>query len=140
MAQFNYKVSGDHLQQDLINNAVPQTVWQKIYLHLKKLGYEVYSPGQKRNKCTDSYIVIKENGIHGQEGSNKVGYKLIDIIIYHPMSNYSSMEFYVENIKQALQVIKELRPTGNETPAIMDSEVQAYTTSIGYQALKTLRR
>lgn len=139
MAQFNYKIPGDHLQQDLINNAVPQTVWQKIYLHLKKLGYEVYSPGQKRDKCTDSYVVIKEGGTYAMD-SNVNGYKLFDIIIYHPMSNYSSMEFYVENIKQAMKAIGELRPTGNETQSIVDDKVEAYTTSIEYQQFKRLRR
>ena len=139
MASFNYKVPGDHLQQDLINSTVPQSLWQKINLHLKKLGYEVYAPGQKRDKCTDSYVVIKEGGTYALN-SNVNGYKLFDIIIYHPMSNYSSMEFYVENIKQALKEIKELRPTGNETPAIVDNKVEAYTTSIEYQQFKRLRR
>jgi hypothetical protein len=139
MAQFNYKVPGDKLQEDLINSTIPQTVWQKIYLHLKKLGYEVYSPGQKRDKCTDSYVVIKEGGTYALN-SNVNGYKLFDIIIYHPISNYSSMEFYVENIKQAMKDIRELRPTGNETPSIVDDKVEAYTTSIEYQQFKRLRR
>lgn len=139
MSSFNYKVPGDKLQEDLINSTIPQTVWQKIYLHLKKLGYEVYSPGQKRDKCTDSYVVIKEGGTYALN-SNVNGYKLFDIIIYHPMSNYSSMEFYVENIKQAMKDIGELRPTGNETPSIVDDKVEAYTTSIEYQQFKRLRR
>ncbi|MBU5268893.1 hypothetical protein ACQX0N_11845 [Clostridium tepidum] len=139
MSSFNYKVPGDKLQEDLINSTIPQTVWQKIYLHLKKLGYEVYSPGQKRDKCTDSYVVIKEGGTYALN-SNVNGYKLFDIIIYHPMSNYSSMEFYVENIKQAMKAIGELRPTGNETPSIVDDKVEAYTTSIEYQQFKRLRR
>nr|WP_152752784.1 hypothetical protein [Clostridium estertheticum] len=128
------------MDQEDIENAVPQTLWQKIFLHLEKKRYEVYSPGQKRDKCEATYVVIKENGIHGQDGGNKLGFKAFDIIIYHPISNYSSMEFYVENIKKALKEIKELRATGTETPAIIDDEVQAYTTSIEYQALKTLRR
>ncbi|BFN04371.1 hypothetical protein [Clostridium tetani] len=139
MSSFNYKVPGDKLQEDLINSAIPQTLWQKIYLHLKKLGYKVYSPGQKRDKCTESYLVIKENGTYALN-SNVNGYKLFDIIIYHPMSNYSTMEFYVENIKQAMKDITELRPTGNETPAIIDEKIEAYTTSIEYQQFKSLRR
>ncbi|MBU3208523.1 hypothetical protein KPL28_02600 [Clostridium algidicarnis] len=139
MSNFNYKVPGDKLQEDLTNNTVPQTVWQRIFLNLKKLGYEVYSPGQKRDKCTEPYVVIKENGIHALN-SNVSGYKLFDIIIYNPLSNYSSMEFYVENIKQAMEALIELRPTGNETPAIIDNEVQAHTTSIEYQQFKRLRR
>lgn len=136
---FNYVVPGDTLETSLINDTVPQTLWQKIYLHLKKLGYEVYSIGQKRDKCQRSYVVIKENGKTALVG-NVAGYKLFDIIIYHPMDSYSTMEPYVENIKQALTTIGELRPTGNETPAIIDSEVDAYTTSVIYQQFKQLRR
>ncbi|MCB2300394.1 hypothetical protein [Clostridium tagluense] len=140
MAQFNYKIQGKELDQEDIKNAVPKTLWQKIFLHLNQKGYEVYSPGQKRDKCEASYVVIKENGVHGQEGGNKVGFKLFDIIMYCPLTNYSNMEFYAENIKQALKEMKELRPTGVETPSIIDDEVKAHTSSIEYQALKTLRR
>ncbi|WPC42958.1 hypothetical protein [Clostridium sp. JS66] len=122
-----------------LDSIVPQTLWQKIYLNLKNLGYEVYSIGQKRDKCENSYIVIKENGVFAKAG-NVAGYKLFDIIIYHPITNYSSMELYVENIKQDLKCIDELKPTGNETPTVIDSEVEAYTTSIEYQQFKKLRR
>ena len=139
-ANFNYKVTGDKLQEDL-NSVVPKTLWQKIYLHLKKLGYEVYSPGQKRDKCSEGYVVIKENGEYGQVGAgNKIGYRLFDFIIYYPISNYSNMEFYIESIKQALKEIKEIRATGNSTPAFPDDKIDAYTVSIEYQALRKLRR
>lgn len=134
MDDFNYVVSGDTL-----DSTIPQTLWQKIYLHLAKLGYEVYSPGQKRDKCQNSYVVIKESGVVAMVG-NIAGYKLFDIIIYHPIENYSTMEFYIENIKEAIKDINELRPTGNETPCIVDSEVQAHTTSVSYQQFKQLRR
>ncbi|EPY6467518.1 hypothetical protein ACWO2F_001952 [Clostridium sporogenes] len=139
MSEFNYKVPGDCIQQDIINNTVPETLWQKVYLYLKKLGYDVYAPGQKRNKCTENYVVIKENGVHALIG-NISGYKLFDIIVYNPMDQYSTMEFYVENLKEALKKIEDLRPTGNETPSIIDYDVQAYTTSIEYQQFKSLRR
>jgi hypothetical protein len=139
MGTFSYVVSGDTLETSLINDAVPQTLWQNIFLHLCKLEYEVYSAGQKRDKCKNSYVVIKENGVVAMVG-NVAGYKLFDIIIYHPMDNYSTMEPYVENIKEAIKLIDELRPTGNETPPIIDSEVQAYTTSVTYQQFKQLRR
>lgn len=102
MSEFNYKVPGDCIQQDIINNTVPETLWQKVYLYLKKLGYDVYAPGQKRNKCTENYVVIKENGVHALVG-NISGYKLFDIIVYNPIDQYSTMEFYVENLKEALK-------------------------------------
>ncbi|MDS1005123.1 hypothetical protein P9J83_16740 [Clostridium sporogenes] len=139
MSKFNYKISGDCIHQDIIDNTVPETLWQKVYLYLKKLGYDVYAPGQKRNKCTENYVVIKENGVHAI-GGNISGYKLFDIIVYNPMDQYSTMEFYVENLKEALKKIEDLRPTGNETPSIIDYDVQAYTTSIEYQQFKSLRR
>lgn len=123
-----------------LDNIIPKTLWQKIYLHLLKLNYLVYSPGQKRDKCQDPYVVIKDTGTYGQEGNNKVGYKLFDIIIYYPLQSYSSMESYIENIKEELKQIKEIRYTGNETPCVIDDEVKAYTSSIEYQGVKTLRR
>ncbi|MBU3185657.1 hypothetical protein [Clostridium estertheticum] len=140
MATFNYKIVGKELDQEDVENVVPKTLWQKIFLYLTKSGYEVYSPGQKRDKCEATYVVIKENGIHGQDGGNELGFKVFDIIVYCPLTNYSDMEFYAENIKQALKEMKELRPTGVETPSIIDDEVEGYTSSIEYQALKTLRR
>jgi hypothetical protein len=121
MGNFNYVVSGDTLETSLINDTIAQTLWQKIYLHLKKLGYEVYSAGQKRDKCQTSYVVIKENGVVAMVG-NVAGYKLFDIIIYHPIDNYSTMEFFTENIKEAINAIDELIPTGNETPSIIDDQ------------------
>jgi hypothetical protein len=139
MGNFSYVVPGDALETSLINDTVSQTLWQKIYLHLSKLGYETYSIGQKRDKCQNSYVVIKENGTNAMIG-NVAGYKLFDIVIYHPIDTYSTMEPYVENIKEAIKLIDELRPTGNETPPIIDSEVQGYTTSVTYQQFKRLRR
>lgn len=139
MSGFSYVVPGDTLQNHLINSTTPQSVWKKIYLHLAKLGCEVYSPGQKRDKCEKSYVVIRENGTNAMVG-NVAGYKLFDIIIYHPIDNYSTMEPYVESVKNALKDISELRPTGNETPPIIDDEVKAYTTSVLYQQFKQLRR
>ena len=133
-------VPGDTLQRNLINSAVPQTLWQKIYLHLSKLGFEVYAPGQKRDKCLKSYVVIKEGGSNSMGDSNINGHRTFEIIVYHPLDSYSSMEPYAENIKTALVDIKELRPTGNQTPSITDEEVQAYTTSFSYQQFKQLRR
>ena len=36
--------------------------WQDIYLHLKKSGFDVYSPGIKTGDCTKEYIVVKNDG------------------------------------------------------------------------------
>lgn len=137
---FKYEIQDNSIEQNLINNTKGKTVWQKLYLYLMKKGFEVYSPGQKRDKCTKSYIVLKENGVHALD-SNTNGFKLFDVIIYHPKTNYSTMELYVENIKKALKdkyIRQYLTPTGNETPSILDDGVEGYTTSIEYQQFKKL--
>lgn len=115
------------------------TLWKKTYLHLKKRGFDVYSLGQKRDACENPYLVIKENGVHALS-SNVNGYKLFNIIIYYPKNNYSDMEMYIEHVKDSIVEIPELRPTGNETPVIIDADVGAYTSSIEYQFFKSLRK
>jgi hypothetical protein len=136
---FTYRIPGDALQQELIDNTIPKTLWQKINLHLQKNGYEAYAPGQKRDKCIEPYVVIKESGDTAMY-SNVNGYRSFDIIIYYPLESYSEMEPYADNVMELLKGITELRFTGNQTPYIVDDEVQAYTTSISYQQFKSLRR
>lgn len=98
MATLKYKNNG------LTNNVEPQTHYQEIYLHLKNKGFDVYAPEQKRDKCINPYVVIKENGQFAMN-SNVNGYNLIQIFCYYPKDQYSQLEFYVENIKTELSSI-----------------------------------
>ena len=34
--------------------------WQDIFLHLKKEGFDVYSPGIKLGECESEYLVVKK--------------------------------------------------------------------------------
>lgn len=137
-ASFNYKIPGDTLKEDIINSAQGKTTWQKIYLHLKRQGFDVYSIGQKEDICEKSYIVIKEKGIFATNG-NVAGYALFDIIIYHPKDHYSTMEFYIKDVKKALKEFKNITFSGSQTPIILDEKLAAYTTRIQYKQFKRLR-
>lgn len=113
-------------------------MWNKVYLHLKSKGIKVYSPGQHKGLCEDSYVVLRDGGGDSFAGTNKVGQSILDVIIYHPNNRYSSLDSYKKEVKKYLEEVKGIRKTGFETPVLMEDEKQAYTTSIEYQILKRL--
>ena len=109
-----------------------------IYDHLKAKNLNPYFIGQHKGECTERYCVIKENLQVPYFYSNKLGYRLIDIIVFVPLNSYIAVEPYVNEIKAAMKELKFLRKTGNETPVITDDDKKAYTTSIEYQIIKKL--
>jgi len=132
MATFKYKNDG------LKNNVNPQSHYQIIYMHLKKLGYEVYAPGQKRDKCDKPYVVIKESGQYATNG-NVNGYSLIQIFCYYPKDKYSQLEFFIDNVRESLSEIDFLKMTGNKSPIMFFEEIQAYGQSVEYQVFHRLK-
>ena len=70
--------------------------------------------------------------------TNKLGYRLVDIIVFVPANSYIQIEPYVKQIREAMKELKWLRKTGNETPVITDNGKKAYTTSIEYVIQKKL--
>ena len=138
---FKYAVPGDILEKYIKGAYKPRTVWERVFLHLKSKGIDVYSPGQHKGKCTSSYTVVKNTGIVGFEGSNQIGSQTLDVIIYCPRSNYSDIEPYTVQIQNFLSGLKGyIRSTGNITPVILDDSVNGYTQSIEYQTFQRLRR
>lgn len=138
---FKYAITGDVLQNYINGTYKPRTVWERVFLCLKGKGVDVYSPGQHKGKCTSPYVVIKNTGALGFEGSNQIGSQTIDIIIYYPSTNYSGIEPFTNQIQDFLRELKQyIRPTGTITPVILDSSVEGYTQSIEYQTFQKLRR
>lgn len=113
-------------------------MWQTIYNKLKEKGLNPYPPGRHQGECKERYCVVKENSQVPFFNSNRVGYKLIDIIVFVPLASYIQVEPYMQEIRVAMKELPYLRKTGNETPTIVDDEKKAYTTSIEYQILKKL--
>ena len=131
-ATFKYKNDG------LKNNVEPQSHYQIIYMHLKNKGFKVFAPMQNRDKCKESYIVIKESGQFATD-SNINGYSLVQIFCYYPKDKYSQLEFFIDNVKESLNEIDFLRATGNKSPIMFFEEIQAYGQSIEYQIFHKLK-
>lgn len=141
MVEFKYTILGSTLENYINETYKPRTVWERAYLHLMSKGIDVYSPGQHEGKCTNPYVVLKNNGITGFEGSNQIGSQIIDIILYYPSTNYSNIEPYTYQIQRILKELSEyLRPTGNITPVILDDSANGYTQTLEYQTFQKLRR
>ncbi|WP_406543138.1 hypothetical protein [Clostridium ljungdahlii] len=138
---FKYAVSGDILENYIKGTYKTCTVWERVFLHLKSKGIDAYSPGQHKGKCTTPYVVLKNTGTAGFEGSNQIGSQTLDVITYCPRSNYSDIEPYTVQVQSFLGELKGyIRPTGNITPVILDDSVNGYTQTIEYQTFQRLRR
>lgn len=114
-------------------------IWQEIHDELGGAGLNPYPPGKHKGECLERYCVLRQGSQSPFIGTNKVGYEMIDIILFIPEFNeYTEMEKYKKEVKTALKRLSFLRLTGNETPTIPDSKKKAYTCSIEYQVLKRL--
>lgn len=113
-------------------------MWQTIYTKLKEKGLNPYPPGQHKGLCTEKYCVVRESSQVPSFRLNRIGYRLIDIIVFVPLASYIEVEPYANEVKAAMKELPFLRCTGNETPVITDDDKKAYTTSMEYQILKKL--
>lgn len=138
---FKYAIPGDVLKNYINGTYKPRTVWERVFLLLKSKGVDVYSPGQHTGKCTSLYVVIKNTGTLGFQGSNKIGSQTLDVMPYCPSTNYSNLEPFAAQIQDFLGELKEyIRPTGNITSVILDDAVSGYTQTLEYQTFQRLRR
>lgn len=113
-------------------------MWETIFSKLKEKKLNPYPPGKHQGLCKKPYCVIKEGTQIPSIQSNRLGQKVIDIIIFVPISSYIELDPYMKEIRMALKELTNLRKTGFETPAITDNDKKAYTTSIEYIIIKKL--
>lgn len=113
-------------------------MWKSIFDKLRQEGLNPYAPGQHKGECDKAYCVVKEGTQIPSIQSNRLGQKVIDIIVFVPISSYIALEPYMKSIRSALKELPNLRKTGFETPAITDDEKKAYTSSIEYTIIKKL--
>lgn len=107
-------------------------------MQLKNDGLEPYPPGVQRGQCKKPYVVVKDDIQNPMAGSNKVGYKIIDLIIFYPKNRYSEIDDYKRKVKTSMNKLNFIRKTGNETPVMIDEARNAYTTSIEYMIHKRI--
>lgn len=106
--------------------------WQDIFLHLKKEGFDVYSPGIKLGECESEYLVVKKEGLSRVAGkrANADNYS---VLCYVPKQKYSSLESLVNRVKKSMDKLNPLiRSTNFETPSFYDDSLKAHMVSIEY--------
>lgn len=112
--------------------------WQDIFLHLKKEGYNVYSPGMKTGECTSQYIVVKNDG-SSKHASFSTDIDLYAVLCYVPKEKYSSLEPFVQEVKNSMKGLEPMiKPYGSQTPSYYDDSLKAHMISIEYKNYKKL--
>lgn len=112
--------------------------WQDIFLHLKKAGFDVYSPSTKVGECTEEYIVVKNDGSskHPTVSSDN---DLYAVMCYVPKENYSKLEPMVQEVKKAMKGLEPMiLPYGSQTPSYYDDSYKAHMISIEYKNYKKI--
>lgn len=112
--------------------------WADIYTHLKKEGFNVFSPGIAAGECTEPYVVVK------MDGSTKLNAASTDedryvILCYVPEQQYSKLEPLVQSIKKAMVDLKPMiMPYGQQTASYHDDETKSHMVSITYRNNKKM--
>ena len=112
--------------------------WQDIFTHLKKAGFDVYSPGMKIGECTSEYLVVKNDG-SSKHISFSTDVDLYAVMCYVPKEKYSSLEPLVQRVKSFMKWLEPMiKPYGSQTPSYYDDSVKAHMISIEYKNYKKL--
>lgn len=112
------------------------SVWERIYRHLRDNGIEVYSTGQHKGDCTSPYTVVKASGSGKVTGfSSDVAY--FDLMMYVPISNYSELDPYVNKVKSIMKSLRPMiRESHYETPDFPDDTNNSHMRSVQYECWK----
>ena len=112
--------------------------WQDIYIHLKKSGFNVYSPGVKIGDCTKEYVVVKNDGSVSLSNISTDD-DLYAIMCYVPKQQYSKLEPLVQKVKRAMKELEPMiLPYESQTPSFYDDGVKAHMVSIEYKNHKKI--
>lgn len=112
--------------------------WKDIFLHLKKEGFDVYSPSTKTGECTSAYLVVKNDG-SSKHMSFSTDVDLYAILCYVPKEKYSSLEPLVQKVKKSMRGLEPMiKPYGNQSPSYYDDSIKAHMISIIYKNYKKL--
>lgn len=114
--------------------------WQDIYLHLKKSGFDVYSPGIKTGECTKEYLVVKNDG-SSKHASFSTDNDFYAVMCYVPRNKYSTLESLVQRVKEAMKDLEPMiLPYGAQTSSYYDDSFKAHMVSIEYKNYKKITR
>lgn len=107
--------------------------WQNIYKHLKASELDVYSPGQHQGECTSPYVVLKDAGLNPLSNFSS-SQALYDVMCYVPKDQFSTLEPYVEKVKEAMTgLYPTIIPVYFQTASFLDDTVKGHMISVQYR-------
>lgn len=113
--------------------------WADIYNLLKKKGFDVYSPAQHEGECSSKYVVIKLGTLSEAYDFSSVQY-LYDLMLYVPHHEYSTLENFVEEVKDAMKELEPMiMPVHFQTGSFYDDTVKAHMVSIQYYNYRRIK-
>lgn len=112
--------------------------WSDIYDLLKKKGIDVYSPGQHEGECISKYVVVKIGTLQRANDFSSVQYQY-DLMLYVPKDEYSTLEAFVEEIKEYMKdLYPMIRPLNSQTGSFYDDTVKGHMISVQYYNYRKL--
>lgn len=111
-------------------------LWKDLFNALDK-EFSVYPPATKKDKCTEPYIVLKNDGENELSGTTSTQ-QYWSVMIYMPYEMYSFLEEYVDKVVDYINanLYPQFRPTGYKSSPFYDDTVKAYMVSVQYISYK----
>lgn len=107
--------------------------WQNIYRQLKANKIDVYAPGQHQGECISPYVVLKDAGLNPLSNFSS-SQALYDVMCYVPEGQFSTLEPYVEQVKEAMKgLYPAIIPVYFQTASFLDDTVKGYMISVQYR-------
>lgn len=109
---------------------------QDIFVHLKKEGFDVRTPGNSIGECKGKFVVVKFDGEsqHMNFSTNDTFYSLL---CYVPQKQYSKIDTYIREIQKSMKKMEPMiMPTHEITSSFFDDNVKAWYVKISYKNYK----
>ncbi|MGN1370182.1 MAG: hypothetical protein ACI4WX_15030 [Aristaeellaceae bacterium] len=110
----------------------------RVIKHLCSVGLLCYKPGIAKGKCVAPYVVVRGGGSYaqGMSGATSIGYRIVTLYCFVPREQGDLAEL-VRRTKEAMRSLgRQLRPTGNEGPEMLEQDYDARSQSIEYRVLR----
>lgn len=110
-------------------------LWKKTQEYLEKeSGLKVYPPFTKNGQCTEDYLVLKDDS-SSSYGNLSTDINYYDILCYS--KKYTSVLALADRIREIMKrYAPQMHPTGVETGAFFDDDINAFMISMQYRAMR----
>ncbi|MBU3102993.1 hypothetical protein [Clostridium gasigenes] len=96
--------------------------------------YPCYAIGEHQGECTESYVVLKFDNQMQSMNNSQCGWQFVHVFLYVPLADINLLDDMIKIIQPAIR--KNLEPTGDITPELIDDEKKAYFRRIKYKIPK----